>query len=74
VVKAAIAAGITEIILVSRSGNEAIENYVVADLGAEASEPFKSVPVKGLVEKPAPKDAPSNLVVLGRLFFRFQCC
>jgi UTP--glucose-1-phosphate uridylyltransferase len=31
-----------------------------------ASEPFKSVPIKGLVEKPSPKDAPSNLAVLGR--------
>jgi UTP--glucose-1-phosphate uridylyltransferase len=32
----------------------------------QASEPFKSVPIKGLVEKPSPKDAPSNLAVLGR--------
>ena len=27
---------------------------------------FKSVALKGLVEKPSPKDAPSNLAVLGR--------
>jgi len=31
---------------------DAIENYGVADLGAQASEPFKSVSIKGLVEKP----------------------
>ena len=27
---------------------------------------FKSAALKGLVEKPSPKDAPSNLAVLGR--------
>ena len=27
---------------------------------------FKSVALKGLVEKPSPKDAPSSLAVLGR--------
>jgi UTP--glucose-1-phosphate uridylyltransferase len=53
-------------IMVERVSSDAIENYGVADLGTQASEPFKSVPVKGLVEKPSPKDAPSNLAVLGR--------
>jgi UTP--glucose-1-phosphate uridylyltransferase len=53
-------------IMVERVSSDAIENYGVADLGTEASEPFKSVPVKVLVEKPSPKDAPSNLSVLGR--------
>jgi UTP--glucose-1-phosphate uridylyltransferase len=52
--------------MVGRVSSDAIENYGVADLGTEASEPFKGVPVKGLVEKPFPKDAPSNLAVLGR--------
>ena len=45
---------------------DAIENYGVADLGGEASEPFKSLALKGLVEKPSPTDTPSNLAVLGR--------
>jgi UTP--glucose-1-phosphate uridylyltransferase len=53
-------------VMVERVDSEAIENYGVADLNGEASEPFRSVPLKGLVEKPSPKDAPSNLAVLGR--------
>ena len=53
-------------IMVERVDSEAIENYGVADLGMQVSEPFKSVPIKGLVEKPSPQEAPSNLAVLGR--------
>ena len=53
-------------VMVERVDSGAIENYGVADLNGEASEPFKSIPLKGLVEKPSPKDAPSNLAVLGR--------
>jgi UTP--glucose-1-phosphate uridylyltransferase len=53
-------------IMVERVSSDAIENYGVADLGTQANEPFKSVLIKGLVEKPSPKDAPSNLAVLGR--------
>jgi UTP--glucose-1-phosphate uridylyltransferase len=53
-------------IMVERVSSDAIENYGVAGLGTLASELFKSVPVKGLVEKPSSKDAPSNLAVLGR--------
>jgi len=45
---------------------DAVENYGIADLNGESADPFKSLPVKGLVEKPSPKDAPSNLAVLGR--------
>ena len=53
-------------IMVERVSSDAIENYGVADLNGEASESFKSIPLKGLVEKPAAADAPSNLAVLGR--------
>jgi UTP--glucose-1-phosphate uridylyltransferase len=45
---------------------EAVENYGIADLNGELAEPFKSIKLKGLVEKPSPEDAPSNLAVLGR--------
>ena len=45
---------------------DAVENYGIADLNAELAEPFKSIKLKGLVEKPSPEDAPSNLAVLGR--------
>ena len=53
-------------VMVERVDSAVIENYGVADLGGHASEPFKSVALRGLVEKPAPKYAPSNLAVLGR--------
>jgi UTP--glucose-1-phosphate uridylyltransferase len=53
-------------IMVQRVSSDAIDNYGIAELAAQASEPFKSVPVKGLVEKSSPNDAPSNLAVLGR--------
>jgi len=53
-------------VMVERVDAEAIENYGVADLDGAASEPFKSIPLKGLVEKPPSKGAPSNLAVLGR--------
>jgi UTP--glucose-1-phosphate uridylyltransferase len=53
-------------VMVERVGVDAIDNYGVADVDGEASEPFKSIPLKGLVEKPSPADAPSNLAVLGR--------
>jgi UTP--glucose-1-phosphate uridylyltransferase len=53
-------------VMVERVDSEAIENYGVADLYGEASEPFKSISLKGLVEKPTPEEAPSNLAVLGR--------
>jgi UTP--glucose-1-phosphate uridylyltransferase len=39
-------------VMVERVDSEAIENYGVADLNGEASEPFKSIPLKGLVESP----------------------
>ena len=53
-------------VMVERVSSHAIENYGAADLGGEASEPFKSLPLRGLVEKPFLRDAPSNLAVLGR--------
>jgi UTP--glucose-1-phosphate uridylyltransferase len=43
-----------------------VDNYGIADLGDETIKPFKSVKLRGLVEKPSPEDAPSNLAVLGR--------
>jgi UTP--glucose-1-phosphate uridylyltransferase len=53
-------------VMVERVDSEAIENYGVADLDGAESRPFVSVALKGLVEKPSPEDAPSNLAVLGR--------
>ena len=53
-------------VMVERVDSEEIENYGVADLDGVISEPFKSIPLTGLVETPSPKDASSNLAVLGR--------
>ena len=50
-------------IMVESVEPDAVESYGIADLNGESAEPFKSLPVKGLVEKPSPKDAPSNLAV-----------
>jgi len=43
-----------------------VDNYGIANLGGETIKPFKSVKLRGLIEKPSPEDAPSNLAVLGR--------
>ena len=53
-------------VMVERVDSGAIENYGVADLDGAISKPFDSVALKGLVEKPSPDEAPSNLAVLGR--------
>ena len=53
-------------VMVESVESDRVENYGIADLGNKTTEPFKSVKLKGLVEKPSPADAPSNLAVLGR--------
>ena len=53
-------------VMVERVDSDMIENYGVADLRGAVSKPFESVALKGLVEKPSPEEAPSNLAVLGR--------
>ena len=53
-------------VMVERVDYDNIENYGVADLNGATSKLFDSVALKGLVEKPSPEEAPSNLAVLGR--------
>jgi len=53
-------------VMVERVNPDLVESYGIADLGDVALEPFKSVALRGLVEKPSPDHAPSNLAVLGR--------
>ena len=53
-------------VMVERVDYDMIENYGVADLGGAVSKLFDSIALKGLVEKPSPEEAPSNLAVLGR--------
>ena len=53
-------------LMVERVEKEMIENYGIVDLHSSNFEPFESAALKGLTEKPALADAPSNLAVLGR--------
>ena len=53
-------------IMVERVDYNMIENYGVVDLDGKESNPFDSIPLKSVVEKPTPEKAPSNLAVLGR--------
>lgn len=70
-VKAWVETGIGQI-MVERVEPDVVENYGITNLNSELVEPFKSLPVKGLVEKPSPKDAPSNLAVLGRYVLPYK--
>ncbi|MBT7958319.1 MAG: UTP--glucose-1-phosphate uridylyltransferase, partial [Akkermansiaceae bacterium] len=53
-------------VMVERVNPGVVESYGIANLGDVALKPFKSVALKGLVEKPSLDQAPSNLAVLGR--------
>tara|TARA_B100000768_G_C11270505_1_gene373193 strand:- start:1245 stop:2168 length:924 start_codon:yes stop_codon:yes gene_type:complete len=53
-------------IMVEKVSLEIVERYGIADLGIASPEIFKSIELKGLIEKPLPDDAPSNLALLGR--------
>lgn len=53
-------------VMVGKVSSDLIENYGVADLNGEHSKLYKSVSLKGLVEKPSREEAPSNLALLGR--------
>lgn len=64
-VKAWIKTGIAQV-MVEQVDLDKIESYGIADIDEKNSTPFKSIPMKGLVEKPILKNAPSNLAILGR--------
>ena len=53
-------------VMVERVDFNMIENYGVVDLDGEETKPFQSITLKGLIEKPSPDKAPSNLALLGR--------
>lgn len=53
-------------VMVEQVSTELVENYGIVDIGGKCVESFKSTKIRGLVEKPAPADSPSNLAVLGR--------
>ncbi|MDB4229096.1 UTP--glucose-1-phosphate uridylyltransferase [Paracoccaceae bacterium] len=53
-------------IMVESVETDRIEKYGIADFGGAFVEPFESIKLMGLVEKPLLENAPSNLAVLGR--------
>jgi len=53
-------------VMVEKVASGEVDNYGIVDLGGASVKPFESVQLRGLVEKPAPIDAPSNLAILGR--------
>jgi UTP--glucose-1-phosphate uridylyltransferase len=53
-------------VMVERVAESAVENYGIVDIGGHIATPFSSMKINKLVEKPAYKDAPSGLAVLGR--------
>lgn len=53
-------------IMVEGVAQNLVENYGIVDLDCETWSLFQSIKLKGLVEKPSPANAPSNLAILGR--------
>lgn len=53
-------------IMVERVDYNMVENYGIVDLHRKEANLFSSIPIKSLVEKPLPKESPSNLAILGR--------
>ena len=43
-----------------------IEKYGIIDISRKNINEFEAIPIKEIIEKPKPKNAPSNLAVLGR--------
>lgn len=57
--------GISQI-MIEKVDCKNIEKYGIVETYEKKLNLFESVPLKGLVEKPTPQDAPSNLAALGR--------
>jgi UTP--glucose-1-phosphate uridylyltransferase len=57
--------GISQV-MVEQVNFKSIEKYGIVDPGIKKINTFDTIPLRGLVEKPDPKDAPSDLAVLGR--------
>jgi UTP--glucose-1-phosphate uridylyltransferase len=59
-------------IMVESVEPDRVEKYGIADFGGRSVEPFESIKLTGLVEKPSLENAPSNLAVLGRYILPFK--
>jgi len=53
-------------IMVEKVPKSEVDKYGIADCAGESLEASESKPMKGIVEKPSPENAPSNLSVTGR--------
>jgi len=53
-------------IMVEAVPEDKIPMYGIADCNGKNPKPLESVPIKGMVEKPSAKEAPSNLAIVGR--------
>jgi UTP--glucose-1-phosphate uridylyltransferase len=58
-------------VMVEKVRIEKIDNYGIADFGNVKCKPFKSTSLRGVVEKPSPKNAPSDLAIIGRYILPF---
>jgi len=59
-------------VMVESVGPDRVENYGIADISIATVNPFESIQLRGLVEKPTVENAPSNLAVLGRYILPFK--
>jgi len=53
-------------IMVEQVPDERVSSYGIVDCDGYSLEPGQSIELKGMVEKPAPATAPSNLAIVGR--------
>ena len=53
-------------VMIEQVDFNSIEKYGIVEHNEQKIDPFDSIPLKGLIEKPAPEEAPSNLAALGR--------
>jgi len=58
-------------VMVEKVRIEKIDNYGIADFGNVKCKPFKSTSLRGVVEKPSSKNAPSDLAIIGRYILPF---
>jgi UTP--glucose-1-phosphate uridylyltransferase len=57
--------GISQL-MIEQVDHESLEKYGIVDTIERKISLFESIPLKDLIEKPSPQNAPSNLAILGR--------
>jgi len=59
-------------VMVETVGPDKVDKYGIVDLSGTSVEPFVSIKLMGLIEKPSLENAPSNLAILGRYILPFK--